>query len=50
MKKTNIEREMDAQEIKRIWQQLAIGTAIAIVGLVIMGIGEMICRWIERGF
>ena len=41
---------MDAQEIKRIWQQLAIGTAIAIVGLVIMGIGETICRWIERGF
>ena len=50
MEKTNIERDMDAQEIKRIWQQLAIGTAIAIHGLIIMGIGEMVCRWIERGF
>ena len=47
MEKTNIQRDIEAQEIKRIWQQLAIGTAIAIVGLVFMGIGEMICRWIE---
>ena len=45
--KTNIQRDMDAQEIKRIWQQLAIGTAIAIIGLVFMGIGELVCRWIE---
>ena len=45
---TNIQREIDRDEIKRIWQQLAIGTAIAIVGLVIMGIGEMICRCIEN--
>lgn len=48
MEKTNIQRDIEAQEIKRIWQQLAIGTAIAIVGLVFMGIGEMICRWLER--
>ena len=47
MEQTNSQRDMDAQEIKRLWQQLAIGTAIAIVGLVFMGIGEMICRWIE---
>ena len=47
MEQTNIEREMDAQEIKRLWQQLAIGTVIALVGLVFMGIGEAICRWIE---
>jgi hypothetical protein len=47
MEQTNIEREMDAQEIKRLWQQLAIGTAIALVGLVFMGIGEAICRWLE---
>ena len=45
--KTNIERDIDREEIKRIWQQLAIGTALALVGLVFMGIGEMICRWIE---
>ena len=47
MEQTNIQRDMDAQEIKRIWQQLAVGTAIALFGLVIMGIGEMVCRWIE---
>jgi hypothetical protein len=47
MEQTNIEREMDAQEIKRLWQQLAIGTVIALVGLVFMGIGEAICRWLE---
>ena len=48
MEQTNIQREMEAQEIKRIWQQLATGTFIALFGLAIMGIGEMICRWIER--
>ena len=47
MEQKRIERDMDAQEIKRLWQQLAIGTIIALVGLVFMGIGEMICRWIE---
>jgi hypothetical protein len=47
MEQTNIQREMDAQEIKRLWQQLAIGTVIALAGLVFMGIGEAICRWIE---
>ena len=47
MEKMNIQRDIEAQEVKRIWQQLAIGTAIAIVGLVFMGIGELVCRWIE---
>ena len=45
--KTNIQRDIDREEIKRIWQQLAIGTAIALVGPVFMGIGEAVCRWIE---
>ena len=45
--KTNIQRDIDREEIKRIWQQLAIGTALALVGLVFMGIGEAICRWLE---
>ncbi len=45
--KTNIQRDIDREEIKRIWQQLAIGTALALVGLVFMGIGEAVCRWIE---
>ena len=44
---TRIERDIDREEIKRIGQQLLIGTAIALVGLVFMGIGEAICRWIE---
>ena len=44
---TRMERDMDAQEIKRLWKQLAIGTIIALVGLVFMGIGEAVCRWIE---
>ena len=43
----NIQRDIDREEIKRIWQQLAIGTAIALVGLVFMGIGEATCRWLE---
>ena len=45
--KTNIERDIDREEIKRIWQQLAIGTALALAGLVFMGIGELVCRWLE---
>lgn len=47
MEQTKTERDMDAQEIKRLWQQLAIGTIIALAGLVFMGIGEAVCRWIE---
>ena len=50
MEQTKIQRDMDAQEIKRIWQQLAFGTIIVIVSLVLMGIGELVCRWLERGF
>ena len=45
--KTNIQRDIDREEIKRIWQQLATGTALALAGLVFMGIGELVCRWIE---
>ena len=46
----NIERErhIDEDETRRLWQQLAIGTIIALVGLVLMGIGEAIARWIEN--
>lgn len=44
---TRIQRDIDREEIKRIWQQLAIGTALVLVGLVVMGIGELVCRWIE---
>ena len=47
MEQKRIERDIDREEIKRIWQQLAIGTAIALAGLVFMGIGELVCRWLE---
>lgn len=47
MEQKNIQRDMDREEIKRIWQQLAIGTALVLVGLVVMGIGELVCRWLE---
>lgn len=47
MEQTKIERDMDAQEIKRIWQQLAIGTILALAGLLLLGIGEAVARWIE---
>ena len=48
MEQTKIQREIDRDEIKRIWHQLAVGTAIAMAGLVLMGIGELVCRWLER--
>ena len=47
MEKIERERHIDVDETKRLWQQLAIGTIIALVGLVLMGIGEAIARWIE---
>lgn len=47
MEQTKMDCDMDAQEIKRLWQQLAIGTIIALAGLLVMGIGEAVARWIE---
>ena len=47
MEQTSIKRDVDAQEIKRIWQQLAIGTLLALAGLLFIGIGEAVARWIE---
>lgn len=44
---TRIERDIDSVEWKRIGEQLLIGTVIALVGLVFMGIGEAICRKLE---
>lgn len=48
MEQIEKERHIDADETRRLWQQLAIGTIIALVGLVLMGIGEAIARWIEN--
>lgn len=48
MEQTRVERDMDAQEIKRIWQQLAIGTLLALAVLLLIGIGEAFARWIEN--
>ena len=47
MEKTNVQRDMDAQEVKRIWQQIALGAVVVLIGLLVMGLGEMVCRWIE---
>ena len=47
MEQTRVERDMDAQEIKRIWQQLAIGTLLAFAGILFLGICEAVARWIE---
>ena len=47
MEKTNFQREMDAQDVKRILQQIALGAVVVLIGLLVMGIGEMVCRWIE---
>lgn len=48
MQKTNIQRDIDSQEWKRIGMQLLAGTLMVLAGLLFMGIGEAICRWIER--
>lgn len=47
MEKTNLQREMDAQDVKRILQQIALGAMVVLIGLIVMGVGEMVCRWIE---
>ena len=47
MEQTRVERDMDAQEIKRICQQIGIGTLLALAVLLLIGIGEAIARWIE---
>ena len=43
----NIQRDIDREEWKRLGEQLLIGTALALAGLVFMGIGELVCRWLE---
>ena len=48
MEQTRVERDMDVQEIKRIWQQLAIGTLLALAVLLLIGIGEAVARWTEN--
>ena len=47
MEEKNVQREMDAQDVKRILQQIALGAVVVLIGLLVMGIGEMVCRWIE---
>jgi hypothetical protein len=47
MEKIDRERHIDGEETRRLWQQLAIGTIIALAGLLVMGIGEAIARWLE---
>jgi len=47
MEKIDRERHIDVDETRRLWQQLAIGTIIALAGLLVMGIGEAVARWLE---
>ena len=47
MEKIEKERHIDADETRRLWQQLAIGTIIALVGLLFVGLGELVARWLE---
>jgi hypothetical protein len=47
MEQTKIQRDIDREEIKRIWQQLAIGTILVLAGLLFLGIAEAVARWIE---
>lgn len=47
MQQINKEREIDAQEIRQIWQQLAVGTIIALVGIVLISIVDLIGRFLE---
>jgi hypothetical protein len=47
MEKIDRERHIDVDETRRLWQQLAIGTIIALAWLLVMGIGEAIARWLE---
>ena len=48
MENIDKERQIDAEEIKQIWQQLAIGTILALAGLLVLGSGEAVARWIEN--
>ena len=47
MQQINKEREIDAQEIRQIWQQLAVGTIITLVGIVLISIVDFIGRFLE---
>ena len=47
MEQTRVERDIDAQEIKRILQQIGIGTLLALAILMFIGLGEAVARWIE---
>lgn len=47
MEKIEKDRHIDADETRRLWQQLAIGTIIALAGILVMGIGEAVARWLE---
>ena len=47
MQQINKERDIDAQEIHQIWQQLAVGTIIALAGIVLISIVDFIGRFLE---
>ena len=47
MQQINKERDIDAQEIRQIWQQLAVGTIIALAGIVLISLVDFIGRFLE---
>ena len=48
MEQTKINSEIDPEEWKRIGMQLLVGALLVLAGLLVMGIGEMVCRWLEN--
>ena len=48
MENIDKERQVDAEEIKKIWRQLAFGTILALAGLLYLGFVEAVARWIEN--
>lgn len=48
MEQTKTNRDIEREEWKRIGMQLLVGTLLVLAGLVVMGIGEAVYRWIEN--
>lgn len=47
MEQTKFQRDIEAEEWKRIGWQLLIGSLMAVAFLVLIGMAEAVARWIE---
>lgn len=47
MQQIDRQREMDSNDIKQIWYQLAFGTVITLAGIILVGIVELVGRFLE---